>query len=318
MINGKIKNGRGGVLLETALQTYANRAWHEEQKRLGRTIKEMAALAGKSRPTIVKWRFRLGLTNGSKRTSDNARRTYANETWLRTMIEVQHRGVAEVAQCACASVQTIEEWMLRFGIKALERFIRKERVERTFLNCEWLAPLVAKGCSNGMIADKAGCSVDLVARVRRELGLPAARTVETGDRIPERARIGKWLTKRLPRTKLDPAEHLVLSHFYGVRHPFRSQQFIARLTERTRAWVQIVRKRALRKMSARWRVPTSLLPFFFELRKPPRSPASSTRKKNGGQKYHHEPHELAEISQGTDSNARRSTHAFTTTGTSNS
>lgn len=277
MIDEKSTNGRGSVLSESALATYANRAWHEEQMRLEKTLCEMATMVGKSRPTLVKWRFRLGLTNGNGRISNRARRTYANETWLRTMIEVEQRGVAEVARGARASIQTIEDWMSRFCIRVSNEVARAKRLQQTCLRERWLVPLVMKGYPNSTIAKMARCSVELVVLSRRKLGLPEVRTIKTGIRISERARIGKWLTRRLPRTKLDSAEHLVLSHFYGVRRPFRSQQFIAHLAGRTRAWVQIVRKRALRKMSVRWRVPPSLLPFFFELRKLP---------KNGVQNHH--------------------------------
>lgn len=268
MTNGTSANHRDGVLSESALATYANRAWHEEQQRLGRTLEEMAALAGKSRPTIVKWRFRLGLTSGRKRVSKNGRCTYANKKWLRTMIEVQQLTVLRVAKEARASVPTIQDWIARFGIVVPQRVSREERMERTCLSTQWLAPLVMKGYSNVAIAQMARCGHGLIARARCAYGLPNVRTLEAGGRIPERACIGKWLSKRLPRTKLNAHEYIVLAYFYGVRHPFRSQQFIARLIGCTRAGVQLVRKRALRKVSNRWRVPARLASFFFTIRKP--------------------------------------------------
>ncbi|GEM_PF-4563512 len=289
MTNEKITNGRGSVLSEIALRTYANRAWHEKQMRRGRTIHEMAVAVGKSRPTLVKWRFRLGLTRHGRRLSGRARRTHAHETWLRTMIEVKKLSTKEVAARSRVSVQTIEEWMGRFGIKVPPRDDQKER---TFLNVAWLTPRVTKGYTNVMIAEIVGCPVHHVTYARGVCGLPRSAALQTGGLISERARIGKWLTKRLPRTKLTSDEHMVLAYFYGVRHPFRNQQFIAQLTGRTRAWVQLVRKCALAKVAARWRVPSRLAPFFFTLRVPP----SASSPKNGRKEDHRECVRVAPVS----------------------
>lgn len=237
-----------------ARRTYQNREWFARQLERGKTQKEIARAAGVSAPTIFIWKCRHQLgaspSNGERGClSDHARETYANRGWLVARLE-EGKTFAEIALLAHISRSCIISWVRRHRLTRGGRL--KITALKTYANRAWLTARIGEGITDREIAKQCGCSFQSIGLWRHRFGIP--RVPRRNGPYPKAERLrrafGEWLAPRLSELPITERDVLVLKATHGIGGAVRTHADVGRELDLTRARVQQIHHKALRKIVA--------------------------------------------------------------------
>lgn len=147
-----------------ARRTYRNREWFASQLERGRTMREIAAIAGTSVPTIQSWKIRHNLWASRapmvlRRPMRTARKAYTDRAWLAAQVRRGFSDLEIARRCRGVSPCVIQYWRRRFGLMRAGGPIGV-RARATYANRAWLLAEIESG--------KTYSEIGVAARVSRE------------------------------------------------------------------------------------------------------------------------------------------------------
>ena len=266
---------------------YRRRAFHVEELRSGRTVKQSAKRAGCSVPTLSLYRSRLGLAvrkpsrarvytlnDGRRITRYDFARLRSEFPTLEDLVRVT--GLSR----SVVWLWNKFNWYPEKARKCRNRTVILPRVFGiTCLSRAWLISRVWQGFSDEAIAREVTalarrqgnhwwtCRDKDVSSARTEFNMSESGFYLVGMKTRKRALFGQWLKRRWTRISriLTPVQRRILREFYMARR-LRHHQGIGQKNGCSREYVRQQRKKALRKLHRLFPIPRRFHGVTWRLR----------------------------------------------------